>query len=259
VSGGWWQAVGGSVYAKNGIKSVIPVTVVPEADQLLIKADANGRSGILSYGLPWTGQEFGYNPDVEVSNDLWRIESIYEGNRYDYNFYKTRMDIFSSTDWDGGNVVYDSVSGYQIFKHIGDVLLNYGGPTGTEKVILLIDGDVTINSNVITPVNTFLAVIASGSIAFESSVTDAQGWFVAENINVPCVDTTPADGECDKTDVQFRGEGSFVGWSGIGLRRDMWTANDLNPSELFTYRPDFLLNAPAPMKKYTKRFNPFIP
>jgi hypothetical protein len=265
VSGGWWQAVGSSVYARNGIRSVIPVTVLPEESQVLILPDVNGRLGLLSYGVPWTGRELGYNPSAKASTSWWRIESLFEGQHYDYDYYKTRMDIFDSTDWDGGNVEYTGGgAGYQIFKHTGDVTLSYGGPA--EKVILLIDGNVTINNNVITPTGAFLAVVASGNITFGSSVTDAQGWFVAENINVPCDEEMvfdPIEGvwlvQCSKTDVQFKGEGSFVGWLGISLRRDMWTANDLNPSEKFTYRADFLLNAPTPMKVYTKRFNPFIP
>jgi hypothetical protein len=57
----------------------------------------------------------------------------------------------------------------------------------------------------------------------------------------------------------FAGAGSFVGWTGINLTRDMGGANNLGPAEKFTYRPDMMLNAPTPMKIYTKKFSPFVP
>lgn len=259
VYGGWWQATGGSVYAGDGIRSIVPATIVPSEDQKLILADANGRTGMLSYGVPWAGTELGTNPNVAVSDDLWKIESLYNGLRYDYDYYDTRMSVFASTDWDGGDINYTGgASGYQIFRHAGNVTLNYGGPTGTEKVILLVDGDVVINGNVAVPAGAFLAIVASGDITFGSAVMNAEGWFVAENISIPCHDGD-SDGVCDKDDVQFVGEGSFVGWTRVSLRRDMYTENNTTPSEKFVYRPDLVLNVPTPMKVYTRKFMPFIP
>lgn len=251
---GWWQVTGGSIYAKSGIRSYIPASVSPASNQKLILADANGRTGMLSYGVPWTGAELGMNPSVGVSDTLWRIESLYDGLRFDYNYYSTRMDVFDSTAWDGGNVIYTDIdNGYQIFKHTGDINpLDYGGtgPTGTQKVILLVDGNVNINSNVTVPDGAFLAIIASGDITFGSAVTDAQGWFVAETISVP---------SSGGVDVQFDGQGSFVGWTSINLARNMGVTNNTAPAEKFTYRRDMFINAPTPMKIYTKSFSPFIP
>jgi hypothetical protein len=257
--GGWWQVTGGNVHAQNGITSVIPRTVIPEANQKLILPDANGRSGILSFGTPWNGDELGNNPVAAVSAPLWRIESLYEGLRYDYDFYNTRMSIFTSSDWDGESIIYDDGGkDYQILKHTGDVTLNYSGPTGTEKVILLVNGNVNIDNDVMVPEGAFLGIIAKGNITFGTTVASAQGWFIAENISVPCHDGN-VDGGCDKDDVQFVGEGTFVGWTGINLARDREILNNTTPSEKFIYRPDMSLNAPMPFKTYTKRYSPFVP
>jgi len=258
IYGGWWQVVGGNVYAQNGVTSVIPGNLTPTENQRLILPDANGRYGLLSYGVPWTGMELGGNPNAMVSDVLWRIESPYESLRYDYDFYKTRVDIFPYTKWNGDEVVYDDydLNGYQIFKYTGDVNLDYSGPVGEEKVILLVDGNVNIYSNITVPVGAFLSIIAKGDINIDPAVTKAQGWFVAENINIPCKETA---GTCDKTDVQFAGEGSFVGYTSINLGRNQGDVNNTKPSELFTYRPDFLVNIPTPMKVYTKKYSPFIP
>ena len=246
---GWWQAEGGSVYAEGGVTSNIPASI-STADQRLILADANGRTGVLSYGAG--SVNLGTSPDVRVSDDLWQIQSLYDGLRYDYDFYDTRMDVFPSTTWDGGVITYnDGGRGFQIFRRTGGVTLNYAGPTGTQRVILLVDGNVTVNTDVTVPDGAFLGVIASGTINFAHNVTNAQGWFVAENITV--------SSNAPTTDVQFLGEGSFVGWTGIALNRSLGDGNNLQPPEKFTYRPDMVLNMPEPMGVYTKKFSAFIP
>lgn len=260
VYGGWWQVTGGNVYAKDGVHSGVPASMLPQSNQKLILRNADGVSGVLSYGEPWVGLELGTNPRVAVSDDLWRIESAYEGLRYDYDFYNTKMDVFESTAWDGGSIDYnDGGVGYQIFKHSGNVTLNYSGPTGTQKVILLVNGNVTIDNDIVVPPGAYFSIIAKGNITFSRTVAKAQGWFIGENINVPCTDVVAPANECDRTDIQFEGEGSFVGWSGINMARDRFKTNNQEPSEKFAYRSDMLLNIPTPMKVYTKRFSPFVP
>lgn len=256
VYGGWWQAEGGNVYAKNGLTSSIPASV---ANQRLILSDSFGRSGLLSHGFAWAGTELGTNPNAAVSTPLWRVQSNYDGLRYDYNFYATRMDVFNSSTWDG-NLIYtddDRAKGYKIYK-IGSGGVSLSGITLTdEKVVFLVNGNVNINGNIIVPSGAFLGVVSNGSISFGTGVTAAQGWFVGETINIPCHDAT-GDG-CDRDDVQFSGEGSFVAWTTVNLGRDRGVVNNSGPSEKFTYRPDMYLNVPLPMKVYTKQFSQFVP
>ncbi len=253
--GGWWQVVGGSVHAEGGIGSMIPSKLTNDK---LIMADANGRDGLLSYGINWTGNELGIDSERKVSASGYRIMNSYQSLRFDYDFYEVRMNIFPFTKWDGTDITFEDndLNGYQIYKHTGDINLRYSGPTGTEKVILLVDGDVNVFTDLTVPEGAFLGIIAKGNINFDPSVANAQGWFVAENINVPCKEVA---GVCDKTDIQFAGEGSFVGNMSINLQRDQGLANNSQPAEKFTYRPDFIVNIPTPMKVYTKKFSPFIP
>jgi len=256
--GGWWQVIGGNVYARSGIGSSIPGSLLPTTNQRLILTDANGRDGTLSYGLLLPNQ-LGTNPNAQVSDSLREVLSPYDGLRYDYNYYKTRMDIFASTIWDGGDVTYnDGGNGYQIFKYSGNINLNYTGPTGGEKVIFLVDGSVTVTQDITVPSGSFMAIIANGNITFNHNVGNAQGWYLAENINIPCHDGD-SDGVCDKDDAQFVGQGSFVGWTGIYMTRDRAATNNQEPSELFIYRSDLMLNAPDPMRVYTRKFSPFVP
>lgn len=257
VFGGWWQAVGGNVYGAGGVRSYIP-PMLPAADQRLI-LPITGRYGVLSYGTK-TEEELGQSTDARVSEVLWEIQNTYQGLRYDYDFYKTRMDIFTQTTWDGSDFSYnDGGLGYEILSHTGgdDVTLGAKSLTSGQKLIILADSNVVVNGDLIVPSGAFLAVIARGNIVFEANVEKAQGWFVAETIDVKCHDEA-GDG-CDKDDKQFLGEGTFVGWTNILLGRDQGQPNNNQPSEKFTYRKDMLLSIPTPMRVYTRKFTPFIP
>jgi len=261
---GWWQVKGGSIFGAKGVQSFIPSSfggLALDKQRLILPDDVSGRNGLLVYGQKIVGQ-LGGNEDAVVSGDGWEILSSYETLRYDYDFYEIRMDIFGATAWDGGDINYDDNGvGYQIFKYTGteDInAFNYSGPTGTQKVILLIDANVNVIGNIEVPEGAFLAIISSESISFNYNVTKAQGLFVAENINIPCKDVLE-DG-CDMEDEQFLGEGSFVAWTDMILSRGLpGNLNNTQPSELFTYRPDFMVNIPTPMKVYTKKYSPFIP
>lgn len=262
VYGGWWQAVGGSVYAETGLRSRIPASIPPLSypfpNQKLLVSDG-ARTGILVHGFGWRGTELGTNPNADVSETTLQVKSVYDGLRYDYNFFKTRMDVFPSSTWTSQSIEnYDDGGvGYMIFKSNTDVTIGEAlNVNADKKAILLVDGDVSINANVFVASGSFFAIIASGTITYSPGVTSAQGWYVADSIYVPCAITA---GACNKTDVQFEGQGSFVGWSGINLYRDMAAENNNNPSEKFIYRPDFLLNAPTPIRVYSKKYSPFIP
>lgn len=259
IFGGWWQAKGASVYAAGGVKSVIPGSVATEQSLILPDTSPAGRVGFLSYGVTRPANMLGSNPSAQVSTPLWEKQSKYEGLTYDWNFYNKRFKSFTVTNWDGATVNYDDAgNGYQIFK-INSSVSNFNfAPTGTQKMIFLVNGNVQVSGNLIVPSGAFMSIIASGDITFDVSVTQADGWFVADKINVPCKDIDGTAG-CDKTDSQFVGNGTFVGWSGIDLRRDRGLTNNVASAEMFVYRRDLYTNAPEPMKVYPKTYKPFVP
>jgi hypothetical protein len=125
--------------------------------------------------------------------------------------------------------------------------------------MFLIDGDVNINSNIVVPDGAFMAVLSSGNISFGTAVTRADGWYLGDNLTITCTDADN-NAECDRSDVQFQGNGSFVSWKGTTLNRDMGgPGNIAAPAEKFTYRMDLYKNAPEPMKILTKRYMPYVP
>jgi hypothetical protein len=260
IYGGWWQAVGGPVHGEQGISSIIPSSLLTEQSLLLSDTGPSSRVGFLSYGVPRPANMLGNNPNAKVSTPLWEKQSSYDGPVYDWSFYDKKFNTFPTTVWgDGQAVNYDDQGrGYQIFKATSSVGNFTFSPTGTQKVIFLVTGDVHITSDIIVPQGAFLAVIASGNIYFDYNMNTAEGWYIGGAINVPCEDTDGVVG-CDKTDNQFFGNGTFIGWSGIYMTRDRELLNNYNPSEKFTYRRDLWTNAPDPMKVYTKLYKPFVP
>jgi len=245
VYGGWYQGVGGGIYGGSGITSNIPGTVAA-ADRYLIDQDAGGRDGLAYYKSGTIN--LGTYPNITVSETGWNANSGYSGDNQDYNYWLAKMGIYTKTVWNGTDdptsIYVGGVDNYQIFSHTGDVTFNYS-PAAGQRMIFLVNGNVTVNGNITVPKvagsPSFLAIIASGTITFNSNVTSAQGLFVGNAINVASTGDTA-------TEVRFSGEGSFVGWSSISLNRDRGVTNNTASSEIFTYRPDLLINAPDPMK-----------
>lgn len=111
----------------------------------------------------------------------------------------------------------------------------------------------------------FLAFIAKGNITFDpnlgygydddTSVASfntpiVEGIYIASNNLI-----IQSKGGSTPGDYKFVGAGTFVGWTGINLERDFdnggtrRSLNNTSPTDLFIYRPDFMMNAPEFMKK----------
>jgi len=242
IYGGWWQAIGGDVYGGEGIESIVPVSM-PADSRYLIKSDANGNGGLAQYETGGIVLEYGtsYSVSAEVSEKGWEAESGYGGQDINYAYYMAKMRILPKTEWDGvGKPSYNPVDGYEIYTHTGDVTINFS-VDGGEKRVFMIDGDVLVNSDVTVELGSHLAVIASGTITFTDNVGEVHGWWVGDRLIIESTGDTA-------TDIQFRGQGSFVGWNKIEFNRDRGTTNNTEPAEEFTYRPDLMVNAPAALK-----------
>jgi hypothetical protein len=105
--------------------------------------------------------------------------------------------------------------------------------------VVFVDGSLTIDEDVRVPNSSFLAFIVRGNITIAPNVQRVQGVYIADG-------TLTTNSAGANADTQLQAEGMFVGWSGVNLRRDL--GNDSVAAELFTYRPDFLLNALEDLK-----------
>jgi len=130
----------------------------------------------------------------------------------------------------------------------GPLVLAVAGETKT----IMVNGNVTINANITVPPDRFLAIVASGDITFGPDVTDAQGIYIADG----ALTVSNANPAWVGVARQFKGQGVFVGWGGVNLRRNLngpdTTDDAMNsgyPAELFTYRPDYMVNTPDSLKR----------
>ena len=162
----------------------------------------------------------------------------------------------------------------------GDLIINASNVSGEgdwevisgQKLIVFVNGDLTIRGRPGARVMTvasggYLSFIVSGNITFENSVgypvsestrpenfrnpdqTNVEGIFNASNIII-------AGGSSSTTsDRKFLGAGTFVGWDGIQLQRSFDDGNvgralhNNSPTELFFYRPEFLLDTPRVLRE----------
>jgi hypothetical protein len=122
------------------------------------------------------------------------------------------------------NNSWTNISGSYVVFVDGDLDIGWGGSSP----------DITVNNP-----GGFLAFVVNGNINIHSNVTKVQGIYIANGTINIIIDPK-----------KFNGEGTFVGWGGVSLNRDVGLPDNLTiPSEMFTYRPDLLLNAPDEFKK----------
>ncbi|CAN5176598.1 hypothetical protein BH11PAT1_BH11PAT1_5430 [soil metagenome] len=156
-----------------------------------------------------------------------------------------------------------------------------GGPitiknvTNNAKVILLVDGDVTIQREIKTPAGNVFILAASGNITIDPSIKASsnqcsstngqlQGIFSAgKNFTVGGSGQRGCDGTADLDGMliingtvianAFRGGGSFIN------SRDLCEANLSFPAVSITARPDFILNLPDFAKKQSRVYKEVTP
>ncbi|MBI3954515.1 hypothetical protein HY333_00575 [Candidatus Collierbacteria bacterium] len=246
IYGGWWQATGGSVYGGTGITSIIPASL-PVAEQYLILDDANGQNGVALFR---TGSvDLGTAPLAAVSASGWQASSGINHSRrgdFNYNYYLNKMNLIPKTSWNGsGKPAFTPIPGkdYQVFTS-DTATIDFNLAAG-EKMVFLVSGDVTIpgdaSGNVDVPEGSFLSVIAGGDITISSAARQIEGWYNGENLTVQSIGD-------EATELQFVGEGAFIGWETLVLSRDRGVTNNTEPAEKFIARPDFMVNAPEVMK-----------
>lgn len=245
VYGGWFQSTGGGMYGSGGISLDMPASI-PLADQKLV-LDGAGNEGLAGLVYTRTGTiDLGTNSRASISTSgLNSTGTGYTGDRTDYTYFLAKMGVYDKVSWDGvGKPTYNQGGNdYVIYTRKANSTINFS-PSAGQKMIFLIDGDVTVDANIDVPITagspSFLAVIASGTITFKNNVDFAEGWWVGNQLVVETLNDKASE-------KQFTGEGSFIGWSSVSLQRDRGITNNSEPSEKFVFRPDLMVNAPSPM------------
>lgn len=224
----WFQTTGGDIYTGASLSDDIPST----ADDRNLSLELDDWPGIVTHQ-----DENGVNlgdgfPSNDTSNH-WLAESKYEGKAYgSFQFFKKKFatDLGGET-YGGGRGDLPGEDG--VYYAQSSRTLSGGWALGADRwVVLLVEGDVNINTNIVVPVGSFLAIAATGNINFAEDVTQAQGMFVADGtINT------------EESDQTFEGQGVFAS-GGFSLGRDFEDErNDSTPIETFIARPDFIMSS----------------
>ena len=213
-AGAWWQAQSGNVHADAGsVVSSIPATATNP--YLILQIGAND-TGLVSF----TGSADVGSGTINEDGNEWQAQTQYRGVQTGFSYFER---LLADDPEAAANGVVIQEGDYST----GGAISVANG----ENMILLVNGNVTIDNNINVVPGGFLAIIASGDIIVVDGVDNVEGVLIADGtINF------------GSGDQQLTAEGIFTGWSGITLAREL-TNNNLLPAEKFIYRPDLQLNA----------------
>lgn len=287
----WWQLQGGLLYSGNSLVTRIPGTCdenltdcLPYLMTQLLPDDL----GLFSAGIPWAAgnitteagdftqrNELPGTTSQAIRGDNVAQNIVVEG----YDYFASKLDLENNGTVISNNSINTKptcteVDGVSLCKKTGDLTISNNSSTNqfinvaaNEKIVIIVDGSITFSDVIVFNedqiVNVaeggFIAFIASEEIIFNGGVgnqnynddANVEGVFIANTIIVEDDSDPVASGR------RFKGEGTFVAQNELILRRNLagqgGSADNNNEysSELFTYRPDFLLNFPESLKSYT--------
>lgn len=264
----WWQAGGAGVLANNGnVTSMIPTSLVGEAlikpipGALALQGALNLNSHLVSNPNP----PYTYNWQVGMNSPY----DVLTTNREDFtsltDLLRSKVAIDDNLDPANYNnlPIPTGAPGtyyYYLVEDDGtDATVNLGtvwSVAANQKITVIVQGDLNIQNTITVANGGFLAFIVKGNINIAPNVTSVQGVYVADGI----INTGHV---VAGNDSQLKGQGMFVGWGGVNLQRDLGNVgaiiNGNTPAELFTYRPDLLLNAPPEFRDSTYDWSEIAP
>ncbi|MBN1263147.1 MAG: hypothetical protein JW991_02200, partial [Candidatus Pacebacteria bacterium] len=239
----WFQTQSGDVHAGGVIDSDIPITSVPPALFSLAEAAPAlpvGDEGVVSCG--GASADFGTG---DVSDRRW-LAADGLANLYDYAYFYDKLDSPTVDNLGNGSMPISLPAPPNntptVYYSADDLSLTGGNVSEDQSLMLLIDGDLTIDGNIEVAPGGFFGVFTSGGIDIRGNVSRIEGiYFAGGPGSVFDTCSTPPCGE-DEATVQLVAEGVYIA-SNFDLGRSL-PDNDY-PAELFSFRPDLVINAPV--------------
>lgn len=198
----WYRVINGGIFSKTNITNYVPVTCTVNCKTALS-------------GLIWSG-------DVNLSeSDVGATFTAVLKRPVSYGYEALKYDIY------GGKEVGTTISTESIVLWSGIK----DNPT-TNKGVIFIEGDLTIDTNMVPSEPTLLVV--KGNIIIDEAVTQVTGMLFADN-------TIQASG---KSNSQLKITGSLYGKKGVILNRTFTIkrTNNTTPAIEITYDPNLVFN-----------------
>jgi hypothetical protein len=236
----WFQTLEADVAAGGRIESRIPNKCLTDAAcKPFFSVGDQSSPGVVAYD--GSGTSFG---DGSVSDSGMLAKTRLPRNTYGY--FAKILDVPAG---DNFNDFTSLNPGTGLYYSDNNVTINQDWPAGQTSAIILVNGDLNINHNIVVPAGRFLAFIVRGKIEVNQTVSRVQGLFFADGpfeIHSRDGDEIP-DPTQGAADTAFTGEGAFFAGSYL-LGRELLIDNGTNPAEKFVFRPDFWFNAPEEIK-----------
>ena len=221
----WWQVKDGGATARGNVISNVPI------GQTL----ATGTPSVVACGGSFCPT------DAQVGAGNWKVDSkasIVIADRNSYPVFKARVgNKFRSQEYFGnltsGRPAADGVLYWQAG---GGVTMITAQNLGTNRAVLLADGNVDILGNLTFAEGGFLAILSGGDIKVNGTVTRLQGLYLAQGT----FDT-------GNSALPLQVDGSVAGLTKVKLSRTY--ASGTTPAELFIYHPEYLTNLPIGLKR----------
>lgn len=219
---GWFEGRGVDIRAKTGISSGVPVTAnsALSTDNLTIGVSNNGMVASPTYR------------NTNGNND-----GIY-GIPNNWNFTNITTDPYKTSY----QTIYNNYFNKNGVGVTGVTVLN-NGDTGVQ----FINGDLTINSNIVVAPNDYLMVVVSGSITIDPTVTRVDGIYVANG----------AISATGTSDSQLIINGVLYSLNNIRLARSFTVKSDNNttPAVVVNFRPNLIFALPGKLNKIFTNWN----
>lgn len=273
----WWQVEGGpvSVYGTTGtvLRSLIsPYCLPPACEPSLIRNQngSNTEGYVLTGGGDIDTSFLGgkQTNQIDQNRHSWFAKMNKTPAREDYGYFYKLLQLPASPESDFGASANNAAKptgtkanpGAEAYFHSGDLVIGQAWDISADEIVfVVVDGNVEVSAPTSVAKGGFFMIAASGNITFGAQLghdnPDATGAIVEGVFVADGQIRLPSRGTSAGGDKKFVGEGTFVGWSGFALERDYDDGqgrrrlNNNAPVEYFRYRPDFLQNAPAIIKR----------
>ena len=254
----WFQTAYGDLHGNGGVGTTMPIDTCTSATCTAggccpyLSLGTAKTAGVVSTGGNFTG-------NVETKNlfsnpNNWKVKDATEnltgfgGNltKYDYGFFYKKLGSPTTNNFSG------SLPGASGTYYSSAAVTTSGSWTvgANQKIMILVNGNLTIGKEIAVPTTSFLAFIVSGNISIDknlgvnpnanlNSAKVVEGVYLADGF----IKTVP-DGETALPNKKFVASGIFVAYGGFSFGRDLGSYNSSYAAEYFEYRPDFLVNFP---------------
>lgn len=194
----------------------------------------------------------------QASSTNWQANtpeaiSVKLNYRYDYETSYSRVYAHikpteKSNDWDLYNSGIPSNPGYNYVHVTGDLNTREDLNIGTNKLIVLVEGNANLNHNINFDDNLGLfALFVQGNINIDPQVGTGTGTGVDPDTltaNLEGIFLANGSFNTGTGTKQLKIEGPVIGISGVNFQRQL---NSQWPNEYIVFRPDILMNLPKPL------------